>query len=810
MLFVPVVWLGLSRLRLGTDVLDLLPPHQPAVQGLKLYQQHFANARELILTIKASDAEQASTVAKETAAWLRQETNLITAVAWQPPWMEDPVQLGELLAFIRLNQEPHAFGEMTNRLTPGNLKSVLAETREVLATSLSPLEMARHAFDPYGLIELPGSNSLGGASLANPQAMFGSEDGSFRILYVQSRQDLTRYTACQTWLQAVRGSVSHLVATRPEWKGVVFKYTGRPVFVAEIAGSMERDMRGSVIGTAAVIALLFWLAHRRWLPMIWLLVLLALILMGTLALGSLVLGSISVVSMGFVAILLGLAVDYALVHYQEALAHPLATVPEIRRAIAPSIVWAAVTTISAFLVLNLGGLPGLAQLGSLVAIGVALSAVVMVWGYLPPLFRDRLKLRETHSPTSSNAVSPTRPELDSAPSSSPSRRKWPMLAALSLLGFCLVVLAVRRPALDKSANSLRPAHSDAENALEEMQSALGLPAEPLWVVVSGKDEPDVYERLIKAENFLNHARTQGAIGEYLLPTILWPRPEYQRANQGAARILGDRSEILRETAIQEGFTPESLRFTQEILRTFSRNDGKTGVLWPTNATSQWIFKRFVAHPTNAWLVLGLVYPATHPVATAIQQELLSEMPDPQIWLSGWQLLGASTLKVVRENLWPMVLPMVFLVLVSLWMAFRRLIEMLLGMGVLLLSLLCLLATMVLAGWSWNLLNLMSLPLILGTGIDYSIFMQLALRRCRGDLSLARQSVGRALLLCGGTAVTGFGSLAWSSNPGMASLGKACAIGIGANMLIAVFLLPAAWSIFANRRQSAFDNKTPSR
>ena len=90
------------------------------------------------------------------------------------------------------------------------------------------------------------------------------------------------------------------------------------------------------------------------------------------------LGSISVISLGFAAVLLGLAVDYAVVHYQEALAHPQMSVPEIRRAIAPSILWAAITTISAFLVLNLAGLPGLAQLGPLVAIGIALAALVMV------------------------------------------------------------------------------------------------------------------------------------------------------------------------------------------------------------------------------------------------------------------------------------------------------------------------------------------------------------------------------------------------------------------------------------------------
>ena len=130
------------------------------------------------------------------------------------------------------------------------------------------------------------------------------------------------------------------------------------MFVEEIATSMQRDMSHSVGATSTIIALLFWLTHRRWLPMLWLLALLVLILAATLALGGLVLGTISVVSLGFAAVLLGLAVDYAVVHYQEALAHPQMTVPEIRRAIAPSILWAAITTMSAFLVLNLGGLPG--------------------------------------------------------------------------------------------------------------------------------------------------------------------------------------------------------------------------------------------------------------------------------------------------------------------------------------------------------------------------------------------------------------------------------------------------------------------
>jgi len=236
-----------------------------------------------------------------------------------------------------------------------------------------------------------------------------------------------------------------------------------------------------------------------------------------------------------------------------------------------------------------------------------------------------------------------------------------------------------------------------------------------------------------------------------------------------------------------------LILTEELVRTWARAGASTDVVWPTNQVSQFLFKRFVARTPDDWLVMGLIYPATNKVETASLAELSTRLSENHALLSSWELLGATTLNRVRAKLWQVVTPMVVLVLASLWFAFRRATEILLGVAVLLLSGLFLLATMAVTGWSWNLLNLMALPLMLGTGVDYSIFIQLALRRHGGNLHLVRRSIGRALLLCGGTAMAGFGSLALSSNPGMASLGKVCAVGIGANMLISVFLLPAWWA-----------------
>ncbi len=843
-LLLVAVGLGLWRLRFDVDILDLLPPDEPTVQGLKLYQQHFANARELIITLRAPDAGQAERVAGELADRLRQQTNLVAEVTWQAPWNEHPEQLGELLGWLWFNQPPESFGALTNRLAPDQLKSALEQTKEALATSMSPMDLARREYDPFDLLTMPALTNLAGFSTDQSQQMFASPDGTFRLLYVESALDLGSYRSCESWLKAIHAIVNDLQArqrlgvrqssaafvpatnqkapedwrspkpgggTDDSWQGVMVRYTGRPVFVEEIATSMQRDMSHSVGITSTVIALLFWLMHRRWRPMLWLLALLMLILGATLALGGLVLGTVSVVSLGFAAVLLGLAVDYAVVHYQEALAHPQMTVPEIRRAIAPSILWAAITTMSAFLVLNLGGLPGLGQLGTLVAIGIALSALVMVMIYLPPLFPERRKPRPDQPPFRwwNYFVAPQQSCGRDAPSQQTERdasvarigwRRGAVATPLLLTGLILLgagaVLCFRQPGLDRTGNALQPQHGEAQTTLDEITAELGLPPQPLWVIISGQNESEVYQRLTNADALLEGAVSNQVIGRYLLPTALWPRTEYQTANRTTATVLGTKGLLLENAASAEGFNSNALVLTEELVKTWAQAGASTNVFWPTNHVSQWLLKRFITRTPDEWLVMGLVYPATNRVESAALANLSQRLATNGALLSSWELLGSATLKRVQSRMWELITPMVVLVLVSLWFAFRRTTEILLGMAVLCLSGLCLLAIMVMFGWTWNLMNLMALPLMLGTGVDYTLFMQLALRRHVGDLGMVRRSVGRALMLCGGTAVAGFGSLGFSSNPGMASLGRVCAVGIGANMLISVFLLPAWWKLFS--------------
>ncbi|HXI70058.1 MAG TPA: MMPL family transporter [Verrucomicrobiae bacterium] len=801
LLLVPI-FAGLARLHLDVEMLDLLPPEVPAVQGLKIYQQHFTDARELIVTVRAPDREAAERTAKSIADGLQHATNLIASVAWQPPWEAHPEQTAELIAYLWLNQPPETFAQLTAQLSETNLANILNATRDQLATTMSPNEIAQLSYDPFGLTRLPETVAGAVSGFGSGQELFTSADGTFRIFFVQAREALNGYRECTDWFNAIKNVIS---TTLPPDEKIQIGYTGRPAFTAEISGSMQHDMELSIGGTALIIAILFWCAHRRVKPLLWLLTLLALILAATLALGGLIFGAVNVISMGFAAILLGLAVDYAVVHYQEALAQPELSIPEIRRAIAPSIFWAAVTTISAFLVLNFGGLPGLAQLGSLVGVGVAISACVMIFAFLPPLFPQRMKSSRGSTgvpPASleSKDISPAGRRCSHA-GNEVARTKIIFTITAALLCCCAAILFSGLPGMDKSGNALRPRDSQAYTTLDAIKVNLNQKHEPLWLVVSGRDESEVARRLDMVLPALNAAVSNQTLSGFTLPNALWPRPEFQLANHASARQLVAEREVFRAAALTNGFAENALGLSEGILTTWQLATTTTNVFWPTNPLCSWIFEKLAVREPQNFFAVGLLYPATNATVKTFAA-LDAQLPRDGVWLSGWDLLGGTVLAAVQKNLWKLLLPMAGLILLSLWLAFRRPAEVFFSLGILVLSGVCLLAVMKLCGWSWNLFNLMALPLILGTGVDYSIFMQLALRRHGGDLKLAHQSVGKALMLCGGTAIAGFGSLGLSSNAGMASLGRICAIGIACNMMISVFLLPVWWKSFPGKKKSA--------
>lgn len=783
---------GMVRLRFDADPLSLLPEDLPAVSGLRLHQKLFSGSKDLLVTIRADSAETASRLAEAVASDLRRETQQVSSTRWQMGFQD---ALPETVAWMWSQRSTSDLLQLEERLSSQKVAQAIADQRDRLATTLDPIELARVGYDPLGLLSIPGAqNSIGQSALG--EGIFSNESGTFRVVMVEPAQANMSYQEAARWLDQIKSRVretqQRLSAEmgNPKWD---VSYTGNPVYVTEIALGMESDLKSSVASTLLVICLLFWVTHRSLKPLGWLVMALGMTLFLTMALGALLFGKLSVISCGFAAVMMGLVVDYGLVGYQEMRAHPGLPLQRLRRAVLPGILWSAATTAGTFLALRYAGLPGLAELGSLTALGLMVGAVVMLFWFLPKVVRSAGPLVGAES---MGEVRSSRPQIQFHP--------WTVLGLTVLvIALSVTLLGVSGwPRVERVSDPLLPRRSSAHEAMTVMQRELGRTNPVTWLLVEGKDAETVYSKLATLEPQLEKAREQGRIHAFQLPLALWPSPSNAVSNQEVLRRLAARQVELETHLLSAGFSTHSLALSRAMWSHW-RAWGSSGVpTWPTNSFGVWISKMVSARAEDgSWVGLGTV-------ETTQASIDLSSLPSDMRVVS-WDRLGPELLTPVLERIRWLTVIIVGVLILCLWLAFRRWVEVLLALGSLALSFGLLFTVMSLTGATWNLLNLVAIPLLLGTSVDSTIHVQLAMRRHGGDLGAVWRSTGMALLLCAGANVAGFGSLAWSSNAGLASLDIVCAGGVLCVLTVVMLFLPFWWLAIYGQGDPQDSNADPT-
>ncbi len=99
-----------------------------------------------------------------------------------------------------------------------------------------------------------------------------------------------------------------------------------------------------------------------------------------------------------------------------------------------------------------------------------------------------------------------------------------------------------------------------------------------------------------------------------------------------------------------------------------------------------------------------------------------------------------------------------------------------------------LATCQVLGLQLNFANIIALPLLFGIGVAFNIYFVVAWRA--GARNLLQSSLTRAIIFSALTTASGFGSLWLSSHPGTASMGQLLIISLGWTLFTTLFFLPA--------------------
>jgi predicted RND superfamily exporter protein len=102
----------------------------------------------------------------------------------------------------------------------------------------------------------------------------------------------------------------------------------------------------------------------------------------------------------------------------------------------------------------------------------------------------------------------------------------------------------------------------------------------------------------------------------------------------------------------------------------------------------------------------------------------------------------------------------------------------------------------LAGISFNLANIIVLPLLIGLGVAFGIYLVTRWRSGIPVADLLQTSTPEAVLFSALTTMSSFGSLAVASDPGMSVLGRTLSISLAAVLLCILILLPALLALRA--------------
>lgn len=764
---------GLSQQRFVGDIYSLLPADLAVIDALKTQQDAFSRKQELLISLRSGSAERSAEVSKSLSQRLAARSD-VQSVIWQEPSDEELGLETEMLAYRWLNAEPQRVQTLAKRFSPDKLEAHLQTTVDQALDAFDPYAAAVLLGDPMGLLQA-GDEEHAVESIA----FTSSADGLFRVIYAQPSS-----LAGDNWFSLIEAEVSAWQQQNAPM--VQFRYAGNPAFFNEFSTSLSRDLLLSVIATALCVALLFWLAHRRFRPLLWMLTLLSLVLLSTVSIGGQLLGELNIISLGYAAVLMGLAADYGLILYQE---HRLTgdTPKATSKTVAPSILWAALSTAGAFLCVSRGSLPGMTQLGVLVALGVLIAAVVMIVLFLPLVGADD-KLPIAAPMSGDDAGFFIRP-------------KTSLLVSLAAICVAVAVILFKPPSLDSSPNTLGPAQTDSFQAMAEIQAQLERDPSPLFLLFDSTSPSEVESAFASVAPLLETAQEQRVLKRWQLPTAVWPKPDNQQANLASLLAIADSKRQFVEAAGALGLGEDSQELTISMLDHFTSMANRSLPLTASSEQGAWLLSQAMAVSPTRYLALGGV--SLH--GEASQQQLLDLEQQiatiPSVRLAGWPLASPALLSTMKTDLGKVALPMGILLLMVLLFAFRGVAEVALSLVGLITTLLLLVATMSLLGWAFNLMNILALPLLLGVTVDYSIHVQLALQRYRGDRAKVHATVGKAILLAGATTASAFGSLAFASNEGLASLGKISALGVAIACFFSVYILPGCWLFW--RRKIAY-------
>ncbi|HZA49755.1 MAG TPA: MMPL family transporter [Myxococcaceae bacterium] len=167
--------------------------------------------------------------------------------------------------------------------------------------------------------------------------------------------------------------------------------------------------------------------------------------------------------------------------------------------------------------------------------------------------------------------------------------------------------------------------------------------------------------------------------------------------------------------------------------------------------------------------------------------------------AGEPMVLADILQMVTEEGPPILIAALLAVFVAMWVTLGSVRVALLCLTPTLVSICALVGLMPLLGQSFNYLNILVLPVLIGTTVDAGVHLLGRLQDARGQFAAVYPEMARAI--SGGllTSAVGFSALLLADHPGLNSIGRLANLGFATNLLVMLVGFPALLLVLSERR-----------
>ncbi len=783
-----------SRLEIDTGVQSFLPQDSPSGKALDDYLRTFEESMTLLVTIRRNEEGGNSIpedLVAEVAAQIRRSPFAKEVRRLDKPSLsaDDLSGVGKELFFL---MDEAAIDRLAEKLDPSEVQRAVSEARHTLMLPGGETEIERIRRDPLGLSSWILKDILETTSLASSAF---STIGTAVLEVIPKVRDSGK--------EACEDLYADLTSQKDTWLDEVdeeaaIEFTGGCAIKTEVAGILRKDMIGAILGAGCFCFLQFWVWRRSVLPLVRIAICLFFAVAVTAGAGGLLYREISAMGMASAAILLGLCIDFC-IHTEHSLQLSGNPSPPARRlgivlqGPAKGIALGALTTGGMFISLRISGIPALHQMGTVVAIGLSVGAVICILTY-PTLIVDK-KAGGKQIPFPQIAIWCFK-----------NSRLIAIMATILFVTALAYILFFSSPgiAIGWTHADLQIRGSKAYTEMARLVSQAGN-IEPVLIVSKA---PSREQALLSLEHLQTNLPTsQLSAWKTRWPSSILPTEPMQRRRLSRLqpRLDGESLRTSIEKSLEsEGFDPS------EFSQFFKWIDETAAILSSENPDFLTFedIRRSPLEPLAAQFVRATSEGGSIAVAYLYPPQRIDSESDvlafrnaiskicPDCVVTGWGPLAADITGVTRRAMFRVLPLMIMALTLILVLAFRETKSVIISLLPVIWSVVVGLGAMKLFGIGINYVNAFAIPLVVGIAVDDGIHV--AFRRRRSPKESPGESVQSLAVPISMTSLTtgvAFGSLCLSHYPGLVSFGSLVAGGVFLVMLSSLMILPAYLGLF---------------